>query len=323
MGVSQLVDRLSASNFKGATYVQALNELAAKGPDARDATPWLVELARRASWDHRFELFQVLIWTSDRRAVSYLTEGLTDGDWRVNLAAARALGRLGGDAKEALPALAQVERTHWLPRARKLAADARARVAIAAPLPQPDPRRADWRWRESLDSPPAECREIRYPSAGWKFPSDLGNYPSPRGVSLQGIPLGLYTTQAVTGGTLVGSAVGEGDGALLWVAGGDKPRLIRGGSVFAIIPLSWGLILVQSLAERSHTVSLLEERSLNGAPWSARPIVELPGSPRALRVLSDNRLAIATASGTIVLARPGHIEKFECDEGRAATQPAQ
>ena len=97
----------------------------------RAAVPALLERAKGASWDERAGCVRALGPVCDERCVPLLTEALLSPDWRVARDAAEALGRIGADARPALPALASVADSHWYPRVRTAAAVSKRSIASA------------------------------------------------------------------------------------------------------------------------------------------------------------------------------------------------
>ena len=106
-----------------------LNGLEHLGPAASEISLALIERARRAPWDQRFLFVRMLGRVGEARAAPFLIEALDSLDWRVTLAAVRALGRLGSGGNDALPALARLERSHWLPRIRMVALETRRQLS--------------------------------------------------------------------------------------------------------------------------------------------------------------------------------------------------
>ena len=150
-------------------------------------------------------------------------------DWRVTIAAERALARLGTAATPALPALSRVMTTHWLPRARKLAEEARASISAqtrglsegTSYLARMQPEMH----HDFLNGPPVEggCREQVHSAAdGWKAKKDLGTDKPPTGLSVSkyGV-MGRFVTERVGDGQLVGSDRGEFGGDLRWLSQGN------------------------------------------------------------------------------------------------------
>ncbi len=270
------------------------------GESAHDLTPALVNQARRASWVDRYFFVQAMAAVADSRAVPYLIESLASSDWRVTLAAERALGRQRETARAALPALATVERTHWLPRARQWASETCAQIdgrnILTSPLGHaPEPTEAT-------------CLEESTPAAdGWKLARDFVAQ-RPTVVSFTRIPEGSFVSHRVDDGILVGVRLDEGEGALFWIADGKKEVAVRHGGVFAIVPVKWGLLMLQH--SWGDTVCMLERDA--GGRWTARPILELPGEPVALRPMPQGELSVATTKGTVLFGPGGAVQRFEC-----------
>jgi hypothetical protein len=158
------------------------------------------------------------------------------------------------------------------------------------------------------------CREeVHGVTDGWKSRKDLASDKPPPGLSLSKYGLtGTFVTQRADGGLLVGSDRGEFGGDLRWLSHG-REQVVREGNVFAIVRRPWGLVLLQGRAYNARldgTVSILE-RGRNGQ-WSARPHLELPAAPTALRLAPDGGMAIATKMGTLALGPSGAVERFEC-----------
>jgi virginiamycin B lyase len=338
-----LVAQLRAASTREQAITIA-RELATLGVAGREATPLVLERATGASWDEQVELVDVLASLGDVRAVPYLIGELTSPSWRVAMAAVRGLGRIGSVARSALPALEETERKHWLPRIRQYAGDARAaiakegakgrggyvasdRIVVGPEVPVPgskgkivtqsisggsNPQAAwsEWSARRPTDE---TCRG---PKAGdkdaWKDGSDLAADLPAKLAHLAKKQRGYFVTYPVDGGLLVGTSRGEWGGEVVWVKDGNEETVTE-GNVFAIVSRPWGLVLLQGLAHlstNSGTASILS-RGTDGK-WTARPLLELPGQPYALRELPDGGLGIATAYGTLTLDGTGAVRGYEC-----------
>jgi len=298
------LDNSRSSNVPdGLRYNVVVQALIKLGDVARDVTPALVEHSRGASWDDRAVLAAALAAVGDARAVPYLTDALAFPDWRVNLSAATALARIGAAAAPGLPALARMEREHWLPRARLRAAYARAAIGGGNPRPLPVaasavPTEGDCQWN------------FHGEDQGWKLASDVGTPSWPTGVSLDSLRPGRFVTYRAAGGQLIGTEGDEGDGELLWVPQNAGTVLVRKGAVFAIIRVGSSLLVVQSFAEYSHTVSDLERTGPQ--TWQTHEVLQLPGAPRAFRALPGGWTAIETQKGTLEMDHAGTVRHFEC-----------
>jgi hypothetical protein len=102
----------------------------------------------------------------------------------------------------------------------------------------------------------------------------------------------------------------------------ERTEIVSDGKVFAIVVRPWGLLVVHRLPALFNpgTVSALVH--LDNDRWIARPLLELPGFPEALRLEPDGGMAIATTKGTLWLNPKGTVERFECDEVRpTSTSP--
>jgi hypothetical protein len=299
-GILQRMGAMTAEELASSKLLAAAEQ---GGAAADRATPELIEHARHGVWRERFRFVQALALIADPHTVPFLIEALASGDWRVTLAAERALGRLGARGRSAMPALARVEQTHWLPRVRTLAGTARAQIDGTAPIvPLAEMKVGTGAWSDLKDVSPVDgrCREVSLREAdGWTGPRGAASYPVP-------------------GGILVGTDRGEWGGELRLVApsplADQKPQEVAKGNVFGIVPRPSGLLLLQGPAGISEygTISRLE-RSRDGR-WAAQPFLELPGGPRAFRLKSDGGLAIATTNGILTLDSTVAVQQFECQQ---------
>ncbi len=90
-----------------ATRLEAANALGALGPQAADAARPLADLLSDPYWDVRMAAAEALAAVG-RPAVPALVRKLQGDDYWATTWAARALGRMGGRAPEAIPALVEL-----------------------------------------------------------------------------------------------------------------------------------------------------------------------------------------------------------------------
>jgi virginiamycin B lyase len=339
--VPALLARLKAASTRREA-ISVARELSALGPGGREATPLVIERARDASWEDQVEFVDVLASLGDARAVAFLVAGLKSPSWRVTMAAVRGLGRLGSAALPALPALEETERKHWLPRLRQYAGEVRASIARGRPSGATSERlvvgpevpargrdgdpgsvviqsigggrdaQAEWLARRPAD------KSCRWPKAGgqdgWKNGSDLRVELPAKLAHLARNQRGYFVTYAVDGGLLVGTSRGEWGGEVVWVKDG-REQTVTEGNVFAIVARPWGLVLLQGLAHsftNYGTASILS-RGTDGQ-WTARPFLDLPATPGAVREMPDGGLGIATEYGTLTLDGKGAVHSYDCVE---------
>jgi virginiamycin B lyase len=337
----------TASNLQQA--IATARELSTLGAGGREATPLVIERARDASWDEQVELVDVLASFGDARAVPYLVGELKSPSWRVTMAAVRGLGRIGSAARSALPALEETERKHWLPRIRQYAGEARTaiakdgaksrgdyvasdRIVVGPEVPagppgargsvvtqsisggsNPQAAWSEWSARRPSDE---TCRG---PKAGhkdakdrWKDGSDLAADLPANLAHLARNQRGYFVTYPVDGGLLVGTSRGEWGGEVIWVKDGQEETVTE-GNVFAIVSRPWGLVLLQGLAHMmtDYGRASILIHGVDGK-WTARPFLELPAQPYAVRELPDGGLGIATGYGTLTLDATGAVQGYEC-----------
>jgi virginiamycin B lyase len=346
--IPALIAQLRAASTRREA-ISAARELSTLGPEGRKATPLVVERAHGASWDEQVELVDILASFADVGAVPFMIDELKSPSWRVTMAAVRGLGRMGGAAKSALPALDETARRHWLPRIRQYAGESREALAkggtkgkegfVASERivvgPEVAARNSDgargsvvtqsisagpntkMAWSEWSARLPAggTCRG---PKSGaqdaWKTASDLAADLPAKLAHLARNQRGYFVTYPTNGGLLVGTSRGEFGGEVVWVKDGREETVTR-GNVFAIVDRPWGLVLLQGLA---HLMMDYGRASILTADatgkWTSRPFLELPADPYALRELPDGGLAIATKYGTLTLDGTGAVQSYDCVE---------
>jgi HEAT repeat protein len=170
-----------------------------------------------------------------------LLELLQDSDWRVVYAAARSLGWLG--AREAIPDLTAVARTHWLGDVRNEAAN------VISDLRSSDGSTSRPAARDgTLDFPPdvrfdidatyapdvAPCKSGRWTWNGREFrePDDAS------------VTLHIDASEVLPGGTLIGRDSGEWGGEVRWESASGKPLIVVEGNVEGIQPSRDGAVAV-------------------------------------------------------------------------------
>jgi hypothetical protein len=275
-------------------------------PEGGDTTLSRLAYARRALWDCRAGTIAALASLGDPRTIPLLTESLNAADWRVTLTATRALAQQGPLAQTALPALAAVERTHWLPQARARAGEACAQIESAT-----RPSHAKVAPETELEPSDGACADAHPAAEGWT-PTG-GTEAWPPGIPPDWLaPSCSYVPHRFDDGILLGTVCDEGEGDLWWFARGRErePIRIAEGAALAIVPRPWGLVVLRSFAMSSHTVCVVERSE--GGGWQARPLLQLPGWPTAFRLRADGGLTIATTNGTLMLGSGGAVERFAC-----------
>jgi hypothetical protein len=291
-----------------------LSELAAMGTSAREVTPALVAQAWRASWHEQYRFVQALTWMGDARAVPFLSEALESRDWRVAMAAVRALGYLGKAAAPVLARLYDVGQRHWLPRVRGMTSVARAQIRGDRAVPQrdiPDDSRTRRDW---LESRPVETRcKNDYCPQGQGWTCIGGSSASlPAGINIPVEPSTYrYVVHPIGEGWLVGTDRGEWGGTLFW-ATIEGRRALAQGRMLAIVPTRVGLLVLSKVSSADDaTVSVVDAPSEQGR--TVRPFLELTGTPVGYRLSRDGGIVIATTEGTLIVGGDGKVA-FECDE---------
>ena len=316
--ISSLTRELYQCEPKGFCEFKLLSAIARRGPSS---TPVLLDYARRAPWDLRPYVVQDMAGVVDGRAVPFLVESLSSPDWRLTLAAMHVLGRQGDQAKSALSSVSRIERLHWMPRVRSCAAVARIRIETNDPTRRPSIPRCDF---EHITGVEPQCLDQSYPrEEGWKRAMDIASKPlRDPWITKRYFIDPRFVTHAVAGGTLVGVDRGQYGGDLLWTSRNRWEVVARDTAIFAIVPASQGLLIIQGSSGFSQgRVSTL--RRLENDRWAVNPLVELPHHPVAFRLEQGGGLAIATEDGTLVLGRDTAVQRFDCQRRPAAVGPGR
>lgn len=248
----------------------------------------------------------VLGYIGYRPAVAKLTAMLDDPDWRVTYAAVRSLGWLG--AKDELPALNRIARTHWLEAVR-----VESRVAIAALQSRAGAlSRPAVIWPDNLDYQPI----VREVDVGVDAAPDVepcasgiwnwrGLRFSPRG--------GAFRSASVGGGTMLMDRQGEWNSALIWRVAGAPDQVLNRSDVGRIEPVADGAIATFwdesgyfvedgtldnfKVGQFGYALHLTRQP---GGVWRSREIARFPASTTDLTALAQD-LYVATSGNRAVM----------------------
>jgi HEAT repeat protein len=275
----------------------------------------------------------VLGFISYSPARQRLLDLLQDTDWRVVYAAARSLGWLG--AREAVPELTVVARTHWLGDVRNEAA--KVVSELQAPTGAESLRSAS---AGTLEFPPRVPLEVDATYAPDIAPCESGKWAwKGREFREPGDASETFHIEASGGlpaGTLIGRDSGEWGGEVKWQSAPAKPLLVVDGNVEGIQPSRNGAIAVigsggvwtsydEKGGSRSdpsvETITISNgaggsgyavelHRDASGA-WRVREIARFPRAAFGLNSLSrdlfvawsGNRAIIFTSGGIVGVAR--------------------
>lgn len=309
--------------FRTDQYSEAFRVIARAGKDATGLVPRLLAMqksepvvAARAIW--------ALGEIPDPAARAAVKTALGSDDWRVVLVAASALGRRGGEAKDAADALAKLGRSYWHPAVRTTATAAAAAVTGKGPVPAPvEPpegpatRGAGYSWGETNEALGAGFRCAA--AASWGKPPTSARCPTP-GELEKTIP--CAAVQRIEGGSL---RVEQYDRYDLMEQTPHKLKLEfvpqRAESPKDIVTVTQGyvmgvtgagLLAVAVETERWPTSQYAEgglgpgrawlsrfERK--GETWTRLPSVELPAGLGAVERLPDGSLQLEFPNSQLVL----------------------
>jgi HEAT repeat protein len=233
-----------------------------------------------------------------------LHELLTDTDWRVVYAAARSLRWLG--ATEAIPELANVAKTHWLPDVRNEAAKSIAAIQASTGA-QSRPVAGEG----TLGFPPWVPLEVgpapdtaQCQSGRWTW--NDREFRAPTSVSMA---VSIGAANILPAGVLKGRDRGEWGGEVIWDSPSAKPMVVAEGNVEGMQPDRDGAIAVMAttIYERGYAIEM--NRDSSGA-WRVEEIARFPSAAFGLSSIdrdhyvawSGNRAIIFTPHGVEAVA---------------------
>ncbi len=275
-----------------------------------------------------------------KEARAQLIEMLNDPDWRVVYAATRALGWLG--ARDALPALRNIARNHWLESVREEASTVVAALdgpngKLAPPVITPghlhfSPSVADFEIDAMMTPDVAPCSSDRWIWKGIAFtrPAErvvVDRFPA---VDLQ-----------LPDGKLVGIDAGEFGGELNWISNGGAREVVYRGNIDWIAQAPGGALAVSNAGgmwkeyegpgkprqiapngEEVETVILSNGSGGSGyvfyvsrdesGGWREKEVLRLPRSAYSFTMLDHDRYAAWSGNRAIVFSLKGVEGVAQC-----------
>lgn len=335
----RLGDPASAARFAERMWTNSLSThmlLADLGPRAAASVPTLLEVMRKGSWPQMADAAHTLGLIRDPRASDALIEALATPSWKVNLEAARALGRIGPEASKAMLPLKRLGEFHWSKIVRQHALLALRRLA-GEHVPESNSHGATQvvaDHREQGDENHGLACEATYPTDAhqdepprrqlnfggvWLNVDDSflavteQKSPLPGSAILPPLDAPLQETIfEVENGWLVARDAGEWGGDINFVRRDGHVDTVFEGNCKGFVTLDGKLFALTGLAHMGMDGGALVKLSVEGESWHATPIVELPHSPWGFRprfsagrqdeviVLSEDPASI-TADGHITL----------------------
>lgn len=318
--VPGLVAKLkTAARNQNAWIVDELRALAEMGPAAITATPDVAALLSHPVPETRIEAAETLGWIGGADALRPLLGAMGDEtDWRLQYAAVESLGLIGAEA--ALPHIAAMKESHWLPAMRTEA----ARVADSLKEgsgPEPFNRQAVYDRVRGLKGKQLDaahvCTSGRFNINGTtvQFEADKGVELAANEKALIDATLAGTVTYAhrVNGGLFV--LIGDGDAkGLYWSSGVAVPELVlRGREIVSVHGTADRAIIITGESEH-FDFGRLEVASPDGSDWAIRRLIELPGFPgKGVMTLEDGRLLIPTVLSPVILEPTGKLTAAPCD----------
>jgi hypothetical protein len=315
----------------------AIRLAAELGPAARSLWPQLVRILETGDPLDQGAAAKAIGWIGAREGIPALAKALADRNWNVALSAADSLGGFGGEAREALAALKQAEKSHWMGYVRQRAALARTTVERgASPTPGPD---ADHRRKHFWEEAPGDFWEDMHVVAKNDTYCEMPNAVTAlrigarwfafmdgarqREVAKETIPpviarradlAGVTAALAVDKGWLVGTNRGRKGGDLRFVPPKGRSIVIWSEPVRALTAVGPTILAIAADTPWSaEVVELTPDKKAHGG-WTARRLVQLPGQDYATLPLSDERMMVLTRAGTVSVGLDGSIREEKCPD---------
>jgi HEAT repeat protein len=282
----------------------------------------LIDILAHGGWTERPFAAATLGTSRSKEALPALSAALAARSWRLNLAAAQSLRRIGPDAR-ALEALRETARSHWLPRVRS-----EAQRAVYASTGQASSSVKDDDSYLRFGSPSLGGRDPCSAGSDWELEIDgrpLPLVPGRRPGSVEGktVPAwvaerlrsGDPTVLPVDDGWLVANPRGEFGGDLLYVPPrGPAVPLVDGESISFLGRIARRIVALQGTIHTGEGTVLSIER--DGGHWRAEPFAELPATADFFVPAPDGSVVIPTVDGIVSLREDGAMRKMSCHDRR-------
>jgi len=309
------------------------------GPAAHSLWPQLVRILEDGKPEDQGAAAEALGWIGAREAIPALTKALSDRNWLVALSAVDSLGGFGGEAREALAALKQAERSYWMGYVRQRAALARAAVERgAAPTPAPDSKGKKRFWKDS----PYGYGFGQYEPANFpndtecEFPFDMiacriGErwfepvIAAKRGKAVESVlPPGVAKRPELAEGVAAALAVEKGwlvvtnraglDRELRFVPPRGKSVVLWQGPIASLTAVGPKVLAIVTHTQMSAEVLQVTRDAKARGRWTVRRLSQIPGLDRVAFPLSDDRLMVLTWAGAVSVGLDGSIREEKCPD---------
>jgi hypothetical protein len=340
-GIPLLLETLGINSFADWSY-DWNDDLCRMGHAAISAEDKLIDLARHAKWPVVTRMtVRVLGCIGSTKAIPLLTKMLQEPDWKLNIAAARALATIGVLHNDSARGLERLASDHWSAKVRRAASEALARLngeqRPPAPAPQtthgietsevvvvggdPLPYNHGLPWCDDSGRFSVDGRQ--WFRAQWIEPA-IEKEPDiiPKRL-LQ--TRGTQTFLQVDDGWLMGSRGFESQGFLVHVSLDGRVQDFAGGSalyynasISAIVRVHGKYLAVGNESRRGTDEDLLALTRARDGTWSSERVVALPGVPNAYAISPRGDLLLRDDANRYAIL--GHeIVPLQCEKQRAGS----
>ncbi len=260
------------------------------------------------------------------RSIPFLTKTLLIRDWRLQAAAARALGLIGSPEFDAVAHLATLGRTHWSALVRteanhalSLIAEGRMRHRDTQTAVFPSSACDDdcmvLHGLPRCDAGSVADGEFHVPGSGWFLVRWNRPLATPPPARYPRDPAGSMTTYyAVPDGWLVGQSERDTAPGLAHISHDGRITALTRPSIqtYAIVQTRMGLVALASLPNDRGDLSVLLTLARENGSWRTNTALVLPTKPRWHGFAPDGTLLIAGDSGAIAVTDQWSVAPVTC-----------
>jgi HEAT repeat protein len=274
------------SSFDKILIIRDISEM---GSNAFEAGSSIIKYISDSNWDLRVASARALGYIGYKPAIPELIELLKyEPDWRLTYVSILSLGML--NAHEAIPQLKETKDNHWYSLIREASKQMISNIIDSTPhiIINPNPNFAD--------------DFFSYKNAG----ENIGNCHISKGSEQERL--------AYLDGFLIGEDHGEWGGTLKYEdSSGNQIELIN-DNIKSLNIIGKNTIAIAGLAHLGFNKGIIYQILKFDSKIIVKETLILPGAPLAINKLKNNELIITTYGGTVILSKDLKLRQATCSE---------
>lgn len=237
-------------------------------------------------------------------AIPKIEKFLESSDWRLVLAATRALGQL--KAYDLIPKIEKATRDHWLYEIQEYAGETVSALIRRRQTPEPHNLArilsyyghfGDPLW---IFEPRGECGWGVWDYGGERLTFDVSDEQDGQ-------------TIVLSDGSLVATDEGEFGGALVWRGRDGAEMTIVPDNTSRLLPAGNGFIALHGISHLSINYGFATLVMRDGDGWKAKEIARFPGVAHRAKKLNDGLFVAEALGHAVIFNETGIIDQAECD----------